>query len=251
MTLTQTRNELLIKTVVLLGFSAYFAYTIMSGNLNFYINLRFAWLSHVAVVIFAALGISNLLAMRDIAGFAQARQASGHADRRPSLATILMVALPLTLGAATVLTNTAQPLGVDAVSGVSLSSNFGGGFTSITQKPPLTRDILDWSRAFATESSPTAFNGQPAKLLGFVYTEPSYPENRFMVARFTMSCCVADANALGLPAAYDGLGELKAGDWVMVEGTFQTEEFLGQDMPVLQVAKLEATTQPEQPYLYP
>lgn len=251
MTIQKTRNELIIKSVVLLGFSAYFAYTIASGNLNYYINLRFAWLSYVAVVIFAALGLSNLWALRDVAGFVAARQSGGHADRRPGIASIMMVALPLTLGAFTVLTNTAQPLGVDAVTGVSLTSNFGGGFTSITQKPPLSRDILDWSRVFATESSPSAFNGQPAKLLGFVYTEPSYPENRFMVARFTMSCCVADANALGLPAAYQGTDELKAGDWVVVEGTFQTEDFLGRDMPVLQVAKLEPTTQPEQPYLYP
>jgi uncharacterized repeat protein (TIGR03943 family) len=237
--------------VVLLGFSAYFAYTIASGNLNFYINLRFAWLSYVAVVIFAALGISNLLALRDVNAFISARQMGGHADRSPSLITVMMVALPLTLGAATILTDTAQPLGVDAVNGVSLTSNFGSGFSSIAQKPPLSRDILDWSRVFAGESSPTVFNGQSAKLLGFVYTEPSYPDGRFMLARFTMSCCVADANALGLPAAYDGLDNLKAGDWVMVEGTFQTENFLGRQMPVLQVAKLESTTQPEQPYLYP
>jgi len=250
-TIRQTRNELVFKTVLLLGFSAYFAYTIASGNLNYYINLRFAWLSYVAVVIFGALGLSNLWALRDVTGYAASRVNGGHADRRPSFATLLMVAIPLTLGTATVLTDNVQPLGIDAINnGVSLSSNFGGGM-SIAQKDPLTRDVLDWSRVFSGEESPSVFNGQPAKLLGFIYTEPSYPDGRFMVARFTMSCCVADASALGLPAAYEGLDSLKAGDWVTVEGTFQTETFLGKQVPVLQVAKLETIDAPQQPYLYP
>jgi len=249
-TIRQTRNELVLKSVVLLGFAVYFAYTIASGNLNYYINLRFAWLSSVAVVVFGALGLSSLAALRDVAGYSASRANSGHADRRPHIGTLMMVGLPLMLGAATILTDNVQPLGVESISGVSLTSNFGGGM-SISQKDPLSRDILDWSRAFADEESPTVFNGQSAKLLGFVYTEPSYPEGRFMLARFTMSCCVADASALGLPAAYAGLDGFKAGDWVTVEGTFQTETFMGQQMPVLQIAKLDSTEQPEQPYLYP
>jgi len=249
-TIPQTRNELVLKSALLLGFSAYFAYTIASGNLNYYINLRFAWMSVVAVVIFGALGLSNLWALRDVADYAALRETSGHADRRPSFATLMLAALPLMLGATTILTDSVQPLGIDSVNGVSLTSNFGGGM-SMAQKDPLSRDILDWSRAFSGEESPSVFNGQSAKLLGFVYTEPSYPDGRFMLARFTMSCCVADASALGLPAAYSGLDGLKAGDWVTVEGTFQTETFMGQQMPVLQVVKLEAVEEPKQPYLYP
>ena len=45
------------------------------------------------------------------------------------------------------------------------------------------------------------FNGQPADLIGFVYSEPTFGGDHFMVARFAISCCVADASAIGVPVA--------------------------------------------------
>jgi putative membrane protein len=242
----QNRWEHAVKAVVLLGLAVYFAYTIASGNLNYYINLRFAWLSYVAVIILALLGLSS---------FGQAvqqarRSMGGHPDRRVSAAMLLMVSLPLGVGAATILTGNAKPLGVEAVGSIRLNSDFGGA-GRLADKAPLDRDILDWSRAFSKEQAASTFNGQEARLLGFVYTEPGFPEGRFMVARFTLSCCVADSQAIGLPAAYDGLDQLKPGDWVIAEGTFRAETFMEQTVPVLQVASLTPTEQPEQPYLYP
>lgn len=244
------RIELILKTVLLLGLAGYFAYTIASGNLNYYINLRFGWLSYVAVFILAALGMNSLWALWDVPGYVAARERGGHADRQPTGAMMMMVGLPLLVGAATILTGSAKPLGVEAVQSINLTTNFGGT-VSVANKDPMTRDIMDWSRLFAREPSASVFNGQSARVLGFVYTEPSFPEGRFMVARFTLSCCVADSQALGLPAAFDEIDTLKPGDWIYAEGTFEAEEFMGQSVPVLQVTSVELTEQPDQPYLYP
>ncbi len=242
------RLEHAVKAVVLLGLAGYFAYTVASGNLSFYINLRFGWLSYVAIVIFGLLGLSSaLLALTGGRG-----DAPTHPDRRTSPAMLLMVGVPLVVGAATILTDTAKPLGVEAVDSISLTGSFGfGGSPTVAQKDPLQRDILDWSRLFSQEEHASVFNGQSARILGFVYTEPGFAEGQFMLARFTLSCCVADSQALGLPATYAGLSELRPGDWVIAEGTFRAESFMGQTVPVLQVASLERTEQPNQPYLYP
>src|SRR5687767_13241863 len=48
-----------LKTLLLLGLGAYFAYNISSGNLSNYINVRFVWLSYVAAGIFLLLGVGN------------------------------------------------------------------------------------------------------------------------------------------------------------------------------------------------
>jgi putative membrane protein len=84
-----------------------------------------------------------------------------------------------------------------------------------------------------------------------MYKEPGYPEDTFMVGRFTMSCCVADSSALGLPAYLEGADEMASGAWVEVEGTFRAQDFMGEQVPVIQVARLTPVDEPEQPYLYP
>jgi putative membrane protein len=72
-----------------------------------------------------------------------------------------------------------------------------------------------------------------------------------MVARFTVSCCVADASPIGLPVLYTGAGELAEGEWVRIQGMFRAGDFRGQTTPILQADTVETVAQPEHPYLYP
>jgi putative membrane protein len=118
-------------------------------------------------------------------------------------------------------------------------------------KPPLERNILDWMREFNKSSTPAAFNGQEADVVGFVYREPSFAENQFMVARFTISCCVADSSAIGLPVHVDNAAQYSDGQWVRIKGTFEAGEFREHRLPILQAAAIEVIAEPEQPYLYP
>jgi len=87
-------------------------------------------------------------------------------------------------------------------------------------------------------------------VIGFVYTEPSFDKNEFMVARFSITCCVADATALGLPVYWDKPA-LTQGQWIEVKGTFNQGTFKGTQMPILQADTIDPVTQPAHPYLYP
>lgn len=237
------RGAIAVKAGLLFGLAAYFAYNIVSGNLTNYINARFVWLSYVAVALFALSGAAALFELRGSA------RTGAFSHSRTNLSMMLMLAVPLVLG--TLIPS--RPLGADAINGSIRvgTASYSAAEIALVSKPALERDILDWSRAFVTEQSPSVFNGQQAKVLGFVYTEPGYPPNTFMVARFTLSCCVADASALGLPAYYAQGDVPEAGTWVEVAGEFQAGEFLGQQVPVLHVAQLTPVEEPEQPYLYP
>jgi putative membrane protein len=72
-----------------------------------------------------------------------------------------------------------------------------------------------------------------------------------MVARFTVSCCVADASAIALPVRTDQAATLTADSWIRVQGSFEVGEFRGDLAPILVATSIEPITQPDHPYLYP
>lgn len=238
------------KTAVLFGLALYFLYNIVSGNLTNYINVRFAWLAYVAVVIFAALGAVNafeLLRSHHQNSLEDVLHQGDHTHGQISWGILAITAIPLILG--TLIPS--EPLGASAVDGnISTSAVSVSSVTTLTTNP-LERNVLDWLRAFNRSTNLSEFGGQQADLIGFVYRESDFAENQFMVARFTISCCVADAGAIGLPVVWDSDVAIADSQWVRVQGQFQLGEFRGQELPMLHATIVEIVEQPDHPYLYP
>jgi uncharacterized repeat protein (TIGR03943 family) len=239
-----------IKVAVLLGLGAYFVYIIASGSLTNYINERFAWLSYVAAalfIVFALLGALDLLRKAPPSDSPTiGAAAGGHVE--VSWTVIAIVAIPLVLG--TLIPS--RPLGAEAITGEVRTTASAGAISVATfERPPLERNVLDWLRAFNSAASYDAIAGLPADVIGFVYTEPTFDPNTFMTARFTVSCCVADASAIGVPVYSDNAASLPHGEWVRVQGTFAVRDFRGESLPVLMASSIEVVPQPEHPYLYP
>lgn len=229
------------KALVALGLAVYFLINIITGDLTNYINTRFAWLSYVAVILFALIGVASLVGIlrRD-----WNNRTSDHTV--VSWSMILVMAIPLMLGTLV----PSQPLGADAVDSISLRTtalNSGGSVA----RDPLDRNVLDWLRVFSGSTTPSDYDGTPADFAGFIYTEPDFPDNTVMVARFTVSCCVADASAIGIPVYWPDAATLEDGVWVQVQGSFEAAIFRDVKTPILQVETLDVIDQPDHPYLYP
>ncbi len=228
-----------LRVAVLFGLGVYFVYNIISGNLANYINARFVWLSYLAAAFFFVLMIGSTIATLR-------RDTARHDGTEPiSWGVIATLAIPLLLGTLV----PSEPLGAEAVGGISTTAVLGTNEANFVVSPA-NRNILDWLRLFGSTDDMTEFNGQQADVSGFVYREPSFPENHFMVARFTVSCCVADAYAIGLPVYYVG-DNLTDGEWVQVQGVMQVGDFREDVVPIVQADKLTQIEQPEHPYLYP
>ncbi|MGQ9814144.1 MAG: TIGR03943 family putative permease subunit, partial [Candidatus Roseilinea sp.] len=101
------------------------------------------------------------------------------------------------------------------------------------------------------QSDPAAFVGQEVDVIGFVYRDPRNASNQFWVSRFVVSCCVADASAIGLLVQADQASTLTLDSWVRVTGRLGLGEFAGERLPVIVPDTIEPTEQPEHPYLYP
>ena len=226
-----------LQSLILLGLGGYLAFLILSGSLSNYINLRFAWLAYVGAGIFFLLGAVNLYA---------SRQPAAHHHHHPITRGMMMAAaFPLLLA----ILIPSRPLGPEAINGGISLSPVGVESAAAFTRSPLDRNILDWLREFNRSAGPAAFNGQAVDVSGFVYREPTFPEGHFMVARFTMSCCVADAYPIGLPvAAADGFA---TGEWVRVQGELRAGHFGDDFVPIVQAAQVEIIDEPEQTYLYP
>lgn len=246
----------LLKSLLLLGLGVYFSYNIVSGNLSNYINARFAWLSYLAAGLFFALAAfafwSWWQGRRDTHDHTHDHHHHHHDHDHThdsSWFAIVIVALPLVFG--TLIPS--EPLGADAISGDVRISAVNVSTTTTLSSDPLERNILDWLRQFNFSNDLDSFNGQEASVIGFIYREPNFPEGHLMVARFAVSCCVADSTAMGLPINTNGLSvdEIADGEWVRVGGTFTVGEFQEQTIPILQLETVEIVEQPAQPYLNP
>ncbi len=243
---THDHTQAWLKTALLVSLGLYFAYNIVSGNLTNYINIRFAWLSYLAAALFLLLGAAS--AYRLLRGSVHDTHHDHDHSHEEGLSwgMLAIISVPLVLG--TLIPS--RPLGAAAIN-ADFNTNALASADNISTFTidPLSRNVLDWIRVFSASDDLSSFNGQEADIVGFVYRDSTFGENQFLAARFTISCCVADSTAIGLPVTWDE--DIPQDTWVRVYGRFQIEEFRGEQHPVLHPINVEVVDQPQQPYLYP
>lgn len=236
------------KTAILFAMGIYLLVLILTGNLSNYINVRFAWLTYLAVLIFFLMGMVNLYVMM------KSKPESDSVELEPKSGAyaitwgiLAIMAIPLAFAVLI----PSQALGASAVSGGISLRPVGVGSAVAFSANPIDRNILDWLREFNKSETYAEFNGLPVDISGFVYREPDFELDELMVSRFTMSCCVADAFAIGIPMILtDGL-DLPDGTWIRVQGSLQASDFVDDFVPVIQAESVEVIDPPAQPYLYP
>ncbi len=237
-----------IKALALIGLGLFLYSRFISGNLLYYINVRFVWLTLLAAVGLIAVGASY----RYYSGHTHTHDHAGHDHGQLTWFGLLLVMLPVILG----LLVPPRPLGAAAmssrdVSAEALTSAAGPGRNEILAKPKGDKNVYDWLVEFRMVNDPAAFTGQEARLTGFVYRDERLNGDEFMVSRFVISCCAADAAPLGLLVKWPEAGSLAEDQWVEVKGQFDLGRFDGEEMPVLIAESISPIETPAQPYLYP
>ena len=231
-----------LKGLVLVGLSLFLANAIINGTLLFYINRRFTWLTGLSIILLLLMASTYRRTGHD-------HDHRHHHARENAWTALALVALPLLLG----LLVPPRPLGAQAV-GVRKANTDGVGLSAdetALARASVERNILDWLRAFNAAGDPSAFTGQEARVIGFVYRDETFAADQFMVSRFVVSCCVADAAALGLVVAWPDSANLPLDAWVAVQGTFRPGQFGGEPTPILSADHVTPTQPPNQLYLYP
>jgi uncharacterized repeat protein (TIGR03943 family) len=239
------RREAFFRTMLLIGLGLFLYSRLLSGAITFYINRRFIWLTWGATLVLLIMGIAQGQRILN-----PKSQITNHKSLGLRTWSYLALLVPLFLGVVI----PPQPLGASVAGNRGLTSATGiaqGEAISSVDSVPARRDILGWLHAFGPEPDPEAFAGQMVDVVGFVYRDEEMPADQFMVARFLIICCVADAIPVGLPVRYAEAAHLELDTWVRVRGTFVAGEVWGERLPVIAAEEVTVVPQPAQPYLYP
>jgi uncharacterized repeat protein (TIGR03943 family) len=245
-----THNRYRLLQIILLSCLAIFlAERLVTGKLLWYINARFAVLTLLGILGLSALVINTLYALRHSQHAAESHAEHHDHEHSHSAANLIWLILPLALGVLI----PARPLGSDAAAnkGVTLAGPLAAGNNQTMQldAAPDKRTVLDWIRIFNFEPDLNPYLGETANVIGFVYADPRLPTGHFLVARFTVSCCVADAFAIGMAVRWPE--QLPTDQWVIVRGPVQVLEIDQQKIPLILAESITPIDEPAQPYLFP
>lgn len=95
------------------------------------------------------------------------------------------------------------------------------------------------------------FIGKKIELDGFVYRQDNMKENQFVVGRFAIQCCSADASPFGVMVEYDRAKVLATDSWIHATGTIQKVTFNDTEIMALKLEKFEKIEEPKTKYVYP
>jgi uncharacterized repeat protein (TIGR03943 family) len=177
---------------------------------------------------------------------------AGHDHGGRSGLALWVITLPLLVG----ILLPVRPLGSTAAStrGVNTNAPLSGGAGSSTNAedmPSTQRNVMDWIRLVHDAADPTLITGQSADVTGFIYHDIRLESGKFMVARFSLTCCVADAMAIGMLVDWPEADSLPDNQWVRVRGLVDVSEVEGKIIPLIKAESVVFIPEPQQPYLYP
>ncbi|NJK62351.1 MAG: TIGR03943 family protein [Synechococcaceae cyanobacterium SM2_3_1] len=116
------------------------------------------------------------------------------------------------------------------------------------QVNPEERTLLDWIRTLEVFPDPYTYEHQPVNVDGFVVHPEDAPAKTFLLARFLISCCAADAYPVALPTRWTDSESLEADRWYRVQGRMAVQA--GQEQPqiLIQAEQVIPIPTPVNPY---
>lgn len=237
--------------IILLAWSAYVAWLFARGSLSTYLHPRMTPFVLGAMIGFGVLGLVAL-----------SRALGGKGPSFPRLGFALFV-IPVALASAA----GPRPLS-EAAAGQRVLKSGGlndSSFESVeeylaTIKPGEPIVFEDWSHASlvgAISSDPTAFAGREIELVGFAFRPSGTPRERLYLIRFLITCCVADAEPMGILIEGADISRFNDFEWLRVAGPLEPatvpNPYTGKDelVPLLRASLAEPAPKPLVEYLFP
>ncbi|MBP8047600.1 MAG: TIGR03943 family protein [Anaerolineales bacterium] len=235
------------QALLLLGLCVFFASKAASGQLTYYINLRFVPLTIFGIILLAVLAQTLFT---EIKRSRQSEEEDDH-EHAPVSANLWFMLLPLLIGVLI----PARPLDSSALATKGFNTNAplvsADSSAQLFETDSEERNVLDWIKLFNFESDLTQFVGQKASVIGFVYFDETLGKNQFFVSRFVVSCCAADGFAIAMVGEWPQASTLEEDAWVLVKGRVRVITLNDQSVPLIEAESVQSIPVPEQPYLFP
>ena len=222
--------------VTLAAWCGLFWFLLLSGRTALYLSSRTAWVVPVGAGILTVAVIGRLASLRVPRPEAlRARDAWGMG--LVALPVVVVLALP--------------PASLGTFAAARRSNLTGGAFVSspedIDSGELTLGDVAGALRSREAMRALAARAGTEVTFVGFVTRDASMPADEFVLTRFLISCCVADALSVQVRVVGAPPGRFKNDDWVRTTGNVYP---LGRDV-IVDASEVVGVPRPRQPYLNP
>ncbi|HEL0697543.1 TIGR03943 family putative permease subunit [Streptococcus equi] len=268
----------MIRFLILAGYFELTMYLELSGKLNQYINIRYAYLAYISMV------LSFILALVQLYTWTKNIKLHSHlTSKMARLTSPFILVFPVLVGllVPTVsldsTTVAAKGYTFPLAAGASKTGVSDDGTTIQYLKPDTSlyftksayqKEMLNELKKYQGKSAisittdnymevmeliylyPDEFVDRTIQYTGFVYNEPGHDSYQFLF-RFGIIHCIADSGVYGLLTT--GNQESYANNtWLTVKGQIHMEydKTLEQQLPVLQIEEAHQAPEPDNPYVY-
>ncbi len=222
--------------LVLLAWAALFWFLLISGRYNLYLSTRTSWVVPVGAVLLTGAAAGRLAASRVHSPEPLSIREAWVLGMMVVPVVLVMALPPVTLG--------------------SFSASKRTGFTGAGLATPVgdigigPLTLIDVAAAQTTREGEEALAkraGSTVEFIGFVSRYADTPADEFLLTRYIITCCVADATIAQVRVVNVPPGRFQANDWVDVRGTIYP---LGREV-IVNANTIEEIPRPSKPYITP
>ncbi|MDA2730142.1 TIGR03943 family protein [Bacillus cereus] len=94
------------------------------------------------------------------------------------------------------------------------------------------------------------FKGKEITFAGFIYKDKNVTGNKAVVARYGITCCIADASVWGMIVTGQNVEKFPEETWMKVTGILDKTTYKRMPFPLVKISKLEKINKPADPYVY-
>ncbi|PDY47855.1 TIGR03943 family putative permease subunit [Bacillus pseudomycoides] len=94
------------------------------------------------------------------------------------------------------------------------------------------------------------FKGKQITFTGFIYNDKEVKGDKTVVARYGITCCIADASVWGMIVSGEEIKQFPEETWVKITGLLDETTYKGTLFPLVKVSKVEKIEKPKAPYVY-
>ena len=173
--------------------------------------------------------------------------------RRPGRVAVIATTVLIATSAVALLALPPAALSPALAGGQSLTANAaalsGSNAQQVMLGDPATFTVKDWAVIIDGATPDGYLDTKTPSVDGFVV---SVSADRFAVTRYVITCCVVDAQPVGLTVAMEGwASQFKAGQWVHVTGKFVADpDPAASSAWVIQPTAVTPIAQPSDPYIH-
>jgi uncharacterized repeat protein (TIGR03943 family) len=219
--------------IVLVAWAALFWFVILTGRTALYLSSRTAWVAPIGAILLTVAAAGRLLSSRVRRPVPLGREAAWRLAFLAVPVLALLVLPPTTLGSYAASRRTLA------------GASFGASAADVATGEVTLADVAAamWSPEAAEGLSQRA--GSRVVFVGIVVRREGTPANEFLLTRFIVTCCVADALSVQVRVVGAPPGRFEEDQWVRVAGTIYP---LGREV-IVQASEISRVPRPARPYL--